>query len=319
MIFKLINPAVRALLAAFLAAGFFSAAAAAEQWALAKVPVACVRENPGHASELGTQVVLGTPLKVSPSEKKEGWYDVETPDGYRGSVIANSLQLLSDFDFGRWRRADRLVVTSVDQTYVYKSPESSLRGRVSELVNGSVVVRAGEGPEGWINVRLPDGRSGYVASEDVEGISAFADRKFDLEKALDMAYSMMGSPYLWGGTSTKSVDCSGLTKVMWFSQGVILPRNASAQARVGMPVSVERPDLFMPGDLLFFGNRSTHRVNHVGVYIGGGRFIHCAGRVRVNSLDPVDPAYMKLDLLSVSRLQPDDLRRMSVKNSSFYF
>lgn len=315
----LYRPVARALFAALLASGFFSVSAAAEkQWAVAKVPVACVRENPGHASELGTQVVMGTPMRVVPSDEKEGWYEVETPDGYRGAMIANSLQPMTDDEYDMWRNSDRMVVTAIDPVYIYKSPEASVRGRVSEAVNGTIVRRIGPSSK-WINVELPDGRRGYVAADAVESLDVVAERGFDLEAALDVAFSMMGSPYLWGGTSTKSVDCSGLTKVAWMSQGIILPRNASAQALVGMPVGTDRPDLFKPGDLLFFGNSRSRRVNHVGIYIGGGKFIHCAGRVRVNSLNPSDSDYMKLDLLSVSRLGKDDLRRMSMKSSAYYY
>lgn len=314
----LLKPVAWALAAALLASGFFSAYART-QWAVAKVPVVCVRENAGHASELGTQVVMGTPLRVSPSGKMSGWYDVETPDGYRGAVIANSLQTLSEQQFDAWRSSDRLVVTSVDQVYVYSSPEESVRGRVSEAVNGTILRRIGPESARWTRVALPDGREGYIASGAVRSIDEWAKGDFDLGKALDVAYSMMGSPYLWGGTSTKSVDCSGLTKVAWLSQGVILPRNASAQAAVGEHVDAGRPELFKPGDLLFFGNPRTRRVNHVGIYLGDGRFIHCSGRVRVNSLRPCDNDYMKLDLLSVSRLGTSDCWRMSVRESDFYF
>ena len=301
-----------------MCAGFLYAAGNNPQWALAKVPVVCVRENPGHAAELGTQVVMGTPLKVTPSGRMSGWYDVETPDGYRGSVIANSLALLSDLDFRRWKQSDRVVVTSVDQAYIHSEPEPGIRNRVSEVVNGTVLRRLTTLGD-WVKVEMPDGRSGYIPASELCEIDLFASKDFDLAGAIDMAYAMMGSPYLWGGTSTKSVDCSGLTKVAWLSQGVVLPRNASAQAKVGMPVEVGRPDRFEPGDLLFFGNRSTRRVNHVGIYLGDGKFIHCSGRVRINSLDPKADDYMKLYLLSVSRFGEDDLRRMSMRNSEFFF
>jgi peptidoglycan DL-endopeptidase CwlO len=80
------------------------------------------------------------------------------------------------------------------------------------------------------------------------------------------AMSMLGRPYVWGGASPSGFDCSGL--VMWsFAQiGVSLPHSSYAQYGYGSPVS--RSDL-QPGDLVFFDG-----LGHVGIYVGGGSFIH---------------------------------------------
>lgn len=93
-----------------------------------------------------------------------------------------------------------------------------------------------------------------------------------------------GTRYVWGGSSPRGFDCSGFVMYLCQKQlGVDLPRRASQQAAYGEPV--ENADL-APGDLLFF---STYRrgICHVGVYLGGDRFIHAANRrmgVRVDRL-----------------------------------
>ena len=112
---------------------------------------------------------------------------------------------------------------------------------------------------------------------------------------LATGYRFLGVPYMWGGTSIKNVDCSGFTRSAYFANGVLLPRNASQQARVGEDVRIFKDNGevdwsgLLPGDLLFWGKAATdstkERVTHVGMYIGEGRFIHSAQVVRINSLD----------------------------------
>ncbi|HKD32877.1 MAG TPA: NlpC/P60 family protein [Gaiellaceae bacterium] len=80
------------------------------------------------------------------------------------------------------------------------------------------------------------------------------------------AMSFLGTPYVWGGASPSGFDCSGFTMYVYAHFGVSLPHNAAAQFGYGSPVP--RGDL-QPGDLVFFDG-----LGHVGIYVGGGSFIH---------------------------------------------
>ena len=80
------------------------------------------------------------------------------------------------------------------------------------------------------------------------------------------AMQFLGRPYVWGGASPAGFDCSGFTMYVYAHFGVSLPHNAAAQYGYGSPVS--RSDL-QPGDLVFFDG-----LGHVGLYVGGGSFIH---------------------------------------------
>jgi peptidoglycan DL-endopeptidase CwlO len=81
-----------------------------------------------------------------------------------------------------------------------------------------------------------------------------------------IAMRYLGTPYVWGGASPSGFDCSGLVMYVYAQVGVSLPHNAAAQYGYGSAVS--RSDL-EPGDLVFF-----YGLGHVGIYIGGGSFIH---------------------------------------------
>jgi cell wall-associated NlpC family hydrolase len=84
------------------------------------------------------------------------------------------------------------------------------------------------------------------------------------------AAQLVGAPYHFGGADLQGFDCSGLAVYVYERSGVEIPRTANAQQRAARPVAL---DALSPGDLVFFRIRSRH-VNHVGIYAGGGRFIH---------------------------------------------
>ena len=85
------------------------------------------------------------------------------------------------------------------------------------------------------------------------------------------AAQLVGAPYHFGGADLQGFDCSGLAVYVYArGAGVEIPRTANAQQAAARPVS---EDALSPGDLVFFRIHSRH-VNHVGIYTGGGRFVH---------------------------------------------
>ncbi|MFK7967283.1 MAG: C40 family peptidase [Burkholderiaceae bacterium] len=90
------------------------------------------------------------------------------------------------------------------------------------------------------------------------------------------AVSMLGKPYQWGGNSPRAgFDCSGLAHYAWrTAAGIKLPRTARGMSRAGQRVSQKR---LLPGDLVFF-NTQRRRYSHVGIYVGGGRFVHAPSK-----------------------------------------
>jgi cell wall-associated NlpC family hydrolase len=104
------------------------------------------------------------------------------------------------------------------------------------------------------------------------------------DQVVEIALESIGTPYIWGGTGSNGFDCSGLIQFAYGQVGILLPRVSRAQIGSGSPVAPD-PRLLQPGDVLGFSESGTRRTDHVGLYIGGGEFIHSSSSgVRISAL-----------------------------------
>jgi cell wall-associated NlpC family hydrolase len=97
-----------------------------------------------------------------------------------------------------------------------------------------------------------------------EGVAVAPPSQYGGVVGIAMQY--LGTPYVWGGAAPGGFDCSGFVMYVFAQVGVSLPHHAASQYNYGVPVS---QDQLQPGDLVFFDG-----LGHVGIYIGGGQFIH---------------------------------------------
>jgi len=248
--------------------------------------VANIRSQPSHSSELVTQATLGTPLKVY--QKDGNWYQIQTPDKYLGWVDGGGLELMDKSAFDNWQSSEKLIYTKIyGNAYTDADASSQV---VSDLVAGNILSTDSE-ESSFYKVTYPDGREGFVhKSEAVPFQDWKSSLDFSRESLVETSKSMLGVPYLWGGTSIKGVDCSGFTKTVYFMNGMIIPRDASQQIHEGILIDDSKQfDKLVVGDLLFFGRKATdsspERVVHVGMWIGNNEFIHSSGKVRISSMD----------------------------------
>jgi hypothetical protein len=252
------------------------------------VSVVNIRTKPANAAEMATQAILGTSLRIF--DEHDGWYLVQTPDRYLGWTEGRVV-LMSDSQFVSWHSRPKIIVTST-YAFAYAHADSDAP-IVSDLVAGSILSLVDEGPLAFA-VEYPDGRDAFVRKSEARLLDPWLERAGVTGAGLvATAERFMGIPYLWGGTSTKGLDCSGFTKTVYFLNGIQLPRDASQQATVGIPVDGgDSLDQFQSGDLLFFGQRAQggkkERVTHVAMSLGGTRYIHSSGDVHINSLGPAD-------------------------------
>lgn len=288
------------LLLALLAAAASGAAAQTlssaglEPDAVVNFSAGYLRAEPDYEAPLETQILMGTPVAVVDSSSY--WRKVITPD-YTAWINVLGLAPLPE----GYVAAPKYICTA-EYSHVFAEPSYGA-ARLSDLVLGDLLRIAADRKgaplrrKGFCRVLLPSGAAGWVPRKDVAEFSGWAaSRNPTPDNIVATALRFTGIPYLWGGNSVKGFDCSGLVKLSFFLNGVVLPRNASQQVNLGTELDVSGvPDgdfsALAPGDLLFFGSRETGRVTHVALYIGDGRIVHSSQLVRVNSLRPRDPDY----------------------------
>lgn len=142
---------------------------------------------------------------------------------------------------------------------------------------------------------LPPGEGTLPGDLPIQDIYRHGDRPFftaNPQMLLNEAYKYLGVPYVWGGNTSNGIDCSGFVKNVFESLGFSLPRLGSDQMAYGLSVPASQ---LQPGDRLYFTPRSDGlTVEHTGLYIGNGYFIHASSgkhKVAISSLS--EPYYHK--------------------------
>ncbi len=257
--------------------------------------VANFRAAPGSRNEMVTQALLGTPVRILKVE--DGWGLVQTPNGYMGWVNDSEFYAMDPKEMAGFREARKVIYTE-QYGSSYTSPDENSMP-VSDLVLGCMLsVVSSEA--GFIQVQYPDGRLAWVKGEELVEAEEVFNRSLTEEGLVEAVLEFNGIPYLWGGSSSKAIDCSGLTTNVFFMNGTLLPRDADQQALCGREISTEYDDEnLMPGDLLFFGRKASEEqaesVIHVAIYLDDSEFIHASGyrdRVSVNSMDSTRENYI---------------------------
>lgn len=202
----------------------------------------------------------------------------------------------------------RLAVVNADNVTLRRGPSTD-SGKVT-TVDAGTIARVLDHEGSWYKLRFPKGTEAWVRADLLNPVKHHREQTYAASshrrrsrrhshtpepvvamsaikgnKLLATAFSYRGVRYRTGGTSRGGFDCSGLTSTVYAKNGVHLPRTAHEQASVGKHVGI---DQLKKGDLVFFKTNRGVRINHVGMYIGDGKFIHASsggGRVQVSSLN----------------------------------
>jgi len=290
-----------------------------KSWGLITLSIANIRSKPSHSSEMITQAIMGTPVRLL--KDGTGWILIQTPDRYIGWTNKSAVQQMSQAEINTWRHAGRKIFVGTEGNIFCDQQRTMV---LSDLTAGAIVVNISE-TRSYTQVALPDGRTGFVARENWIDFSPWKDTvRLTGEGMIACGKRMMGYPYLWGGASSKGMDCSGFVKTVCFLNGVILERDASQQINHGVKVDVATGwDKLQMGDLLFFGSKQPMRVTHVGMYIGEGEILHESGSVHINSFDKNKGNYsedLSSSLVGARRIigMAQELGYMPVKGHPWY-
>ena len=322
------------LLAAYSA---LTLAAQPQQKRMAVVDLSSIymRLQPDYESALETQELMGTVVEIV--GEKGYWREIVSPQPYRAWATEKGLVEMTEDELAAYQAAPKVIFTEL-YGHVYACPSFNSH-TLNDLVGGDIMrikdpghaLKKGRLKGRWTEVILPSGKEGFVPSGQLKPHNGFISiaqgegsaESVDAETAeaiIAEAEKLLGSPYLWGGMSAKGVDCSGLVRISFLMNGILLPRNASQQINCGDRVSMEIDTGFWDedvrnadmealkkemkkrikdlekGDLVFFGTPASQpdgkaRVTHVGIYIGDGDIIHSSHMVRCNSLLPDSARY----------------------------
>lgn len=188
---------------------------------------------------------------------------------------------------------------------IYSQADKSATRRFQCAGNEQLVVTKQVGD--WYAIGMSDGSTGWIETSAVEltstelvpmgsGASAASQPAMTPSflrgrKVIEEAYRYLGVRYVWGGNGFRGIDCSGLVQQCYKKVGVTLPRVSRDQFTVGTRVD---PYKLQAGDRLYFASEGT-QIDHTGMYIANGQFIHASGRHRqVTVSNLFDPRYWKI-------------------------
>jgi hypothetical protein len=248
--------------------------------------------GPGKQNELVTQALMGTVVKLLKSSN--GYLYIQMPDKYLGWIDMESVFVTDRSGIKDWEASPKVIVTSSSGIVNHKP--DFLSAKLSDIVEGCIL-KYRSSQNGWISVELADGRRGFVKDTLIHDYDEWKKSRIlssgNLEKT---AKSFLGITYLWGGISTRGMDCSGFVKTVYNLNGMDLKRDANQQALQGTHIDPGKDfQNLKKGDLLFFGRKASAKkaenISHVAMYLENGLFIHSSKNVHYGSFDPLSKYY----------------------------
>lgn len=234
---------------------------------------------------------------VSLLAKQGKWAKVQLEDGRQGWIARQYLSLPKVHlwtAIGKgWINANSVNIRSGPST------GESVKGRANKGTPVTILKQMGK----WYCVRLNSPLEGWVAGWllNLEGkgvaagpripnVSVKGDPGGTLpgKGILATAMKYLGRPYRFGGTSPAGFDCSGFVYKVMGELGKRLPRLGRDMLQAGTPVSREN---LKPGDVIFFKNTYRRGISHVGIYIGGDKFIHASSAGGAVIITPLSKSY----------------------------
>ncbi len=219
--------------------------------------------NEGSYWHRQTQLITGEPVQALAESQDGSWTQIvsvdqpskKDPRGYPGWVRTSGLAQKPRTE------GEEAVVTVRSATILAEPRQDATRLQQLYLDARLPVVSK---TESWVEGALPDGRTGWLKRGEVHLLPADS-QPASIAQMMETIRTLAGAPYLWGGATTDSPDCSGFTFRLLHAYSITVPRDADDQALVGQPFSFDEKKA---GDLIFYSDVAGGPVTHVGFYVG---------------------------------------------------
>jgi cell wall-associated NlpC family hydrolase len=221
--------------------------------------------------------------------------------------ILSSRDALSDDTPTSPAVSGRLATVIVDNAPINAPREQDGR-LLSVCPKGTYIIVSGEVGD-YYSVVMVDRSIGFIAKDNVDVLDyqISTPQENELSTSGPLAHSLvqtalqyLGVPYVWGGNTASGIDCSGLVKAVYASNGMNLPRTAAEQSTLGFAVPLSDVSQWQPGDRMYFQCHHSY-VDHAGMYIGNGYFVHSSIGNQGVAVTRVDSAYYWNHLVTVRR------------------
>lgn len=261
-------------------------------------------------------------VKITTSDEKQGWIrkDKLVTTDKTEKETTNETKLSEIQPEAPKEPTTKVMYVSSSTVNMREQPDKTAKIILQLTINTEVTVKNLEG--GWYQVEV-NGKSGYIAegllADSKQETSRSAITRENKKQQEDLntqttteenttepttnktgnavvayAQQFLGCRYVYGGTTTNGFDCSGFTQFVYKHFGVTLNRTAAGQYSNGRAVTTLKA-----GDLVMFGKSG---INHVGIYIGGNKFIHAANPSRGVTTDTLASGYYKINYVGARRI-----------------
>jgi cell wall-associated NlpC family hydrolase len=231
--------------------------------AICTVPVLPMRSSAAHGSEMVSELIFGECFEIIKTQGAH-WHRVQSvEDGYQGWCFIRHPVWVDEAIFqttGEGLTGDWISTVQWNGQPLKVPLGSRLKG----LRSGKAV---------WGGIPLSFSGTLIPAAKQVPVRDSIRDN----------AMQYLNSSYVWGGKTVFGLDCSGFTQSLYRLIGTRIPRDASAQYGEGEPVDIKMEPQY--GDLAFF-NQGSGKPTHVGILLDGNNIMHCAEKVRIDTLGP---------------------------------